>query len=54
MQDEDRRWEEVPKSQLYLERVEAAAMGKLVQFINDGKLTEAWDLARLMGFLSIV
>lgn len=48
------RYDEVPKTQLYLERVEAAGMGKLVQLINDGKLTDAWDMARLMRFLSIV
>lgn len=35
-------------------RVEAAAMGKLVEAIRDGKLSEAWQLAKLMRYMSIV
>lgn len=45
---------EVQPGQLYLERVEAAAFGTLTKALNDGQLTLAWDVARLLRFLSIV
>lgn len=40
--------------QLYLERVEAAAMATLTQALLDKDVTTAWDVARLLRFLSIV
>jgi len=40
--------------QLHLERVEAAAMSTLTKALIDGDITLAWDVARLLRFLSIV
>lgn len=47
-------YREVQPGQLYLERVEAAAFGTLTKALIDGELTLAWDVARLLRFLSIV
>lgn len=47
-------YREVPHGQLYMERVEAAGMGTLTKALNDGDITTAWDVARLLRFLSIV
>lgn len=42
------------RGELHLARVESAGMGKLTQLINDGNLADAWKLAKLMRYLSIV
>lgn len=52
--DVDMRFEEVPKGKLYLERVEAAAMEKLVECINQMDLFKADQLVTLLHRLSIV
>lgn len=43
-----------PEKGLYLERVEAAGMATLTQALVDKDITAAWDVARLLRFLSIV
>lgn len=40
--------------QLHLERVEAAAMEVMTKALRDRDITTAWDVARLLRFLSIV
>lgn len=45
---------EVPEGDTYLERVEAAGMATLTKALTDGELTLAWDVARLLRFLSLV
>lgn len=42
------------QGELHLARVEAAGMGKLTQLINDGNLADAWKLAKLLRYMSIV
>lgn len=47
-------YREVPHGQLYLERVEAAAMGVLVKSINDKDFDSADHCIAIMERLSIV
>lgn len=50
----EKEYREVPPGELHLERVEAAGMATLTQALQDGDITRAWDVARLLRFLSIV
>nr|CRY96788.1 hypothetical protein [uncultured prokaryote] len=43
-----------PAQTLYMERVEAAGMATLTKALTDGQMTLAWDVARLLRFLSLV
>lgn len=47
-------YREIPAATLHLERVEAAAMGKLAQLITDDRLDDAWSVCRMMRYLSLV
>lgn len=54
MKEQEKQGEGFQHGELYLERVEAAAMGTLTKALNDGDITKAWDVARLLRFLSMV